>query len=85
MTLSAEYLDHHECWDTEGPTMRGLWERCSPAEREEIRATLREGIHERNARHAVTILRGLPERWRDDVIARVKGQPVAPNLKKDLP
>lgn len=55
--------------------MRGLWERISPAEREEIREALREQMHARNADHAETILRDLPKKWRDIVIERVKDPP----------
>ena len=78
MTLSIEarnYLDHFEIWDTEGPTMRGLWAKISPAECEEIREALREQRRTRNAAHADTTLRGLPKKWRDVVIARFKDLP----------
>jgi hypothetical protein len=78
MALSADaqtYLAHFEHWDPEGSIMRGLWERISPAEREEIREALREQMHARNADHAETILRDLPKKWRDIVIERVKDPP----------
>jgi len=75
MTLSTEaqtYLDHFEIWDTEGPTMRDLWAKILPAERDEIREALRERMHARNADHADKILRDLPKKWRDAVIKRFK-------------
>jgi len=78
MVLSTDaraYLDHFEIWDTEGPTMRGLWAKISPAEREEIREALREQLHARNADHADRILRDLPKKWRDVVIERFKDLP----------
>ena len=78
MALSKDaqtYLDHFEHWDPEGPTMRGLWANTSPAERKEIREALCERMHATNARHAEVILRDLPKKWRDDLIARCKDLP----------
>jgi hypothetical protein len=69
------YLDHFEQWNSEGSTMRDLWETCSPQERDEIRAELRERTHKSHARHAEGILRNLPKQWRDAVIASCKDLP----------
>lgn len=58
-----------------GPTMNKLWASCSHAEKDEIRAALRERIHKKNADHAKSILRGLPKQWRDAVITHIRDLP----------
>ena len=82
MSLSKDaqtYLDHFDSWDADGPTMRDLWAKTSPAEREEIRGALRERMHEKNARHAEVILRNLPRKWREVIGALID------RLKDELP
>ena len=66
------YLDNFESWDPEGPTMRGLWLRISLAERREIEEAICERMHAQNADTAERVMRDLPEKWRDRVIARFK-------------
>ena len=49
-----------------------LWEGMTLDEKALLGSRLNEDLHARNARHAEAILRGLPQRWRDDVVRRLK-------------
>jgi hypothetical protein len=66
------YLDNFEHCDPEGREMKELWNKASPDERNAIRQVLSDRTHARNADHAERILRDLPKKWRDVVIALVQ-------------